>query len=299
MFALTAMGKWRSGENGIVLPRLLRKPARIAQRMRLGEAEPPRYAATMATAALFALTGLYGTVQGGHSEAVVQAVTSRVGFAINHVEVTGNTETSEIDVLQQIGLDGWTSMVGFDVRQARERIVELPWVESATVRKVYPATLAIEMVEKKPFALWQQGNQVAIIEEDGDVIAPFGGGRHASLPLVIGMGADKAGPGFVSAVSKVRGLQGRVRAYIRVADRRWDLRLDNGVTIKLPEKDVEAALSEASRLDAEYSLFSRDIMAIDLRLADRLTVALAPEAAEARKKAFEELQKQRKNGARI
>ncbi len=296
MSAVSSVGKWRSGVAGFILPRLLRRPMRVLQR--LSERELPPFAASGASFALFALAGLYGVVEGGHSEAVLKAITSRVGFAINDVQVSGNEETSEIDVLQQVGLDGWTSMVGFNVREARARIAELPWVESATVRKVYPSTLAIEMVEKAPFALWQQGNQLSIIEADGDVIAPFAGGRYAMLPVVIGEGADKAGPDFVSKVQKVRGLEGRVKAYIRVAGRRWDLRLDNGVTIKLPEKDVETALAEVSRLDAEYSLLSRDITTVDLRLPDRLTVALAPEAAEARKKEFEEMERKRKKGAR-
>jgi len=299
LLALRSEAKRHLGEAGGVLPRWLRKPARMLQRARLGEMEPPRFAATIATAMLFAATGLYGGIQGGHTDEIVQAMTSRVGFAINDVKITGNNETSEIDVLQQIGLDGWTSMVGFDVREARVRVAELPWVESATVRKVYPATLEINIVEKKPFALWQQGSQVSVIQENGEVIAPFNGGRLAALPLIIGIGADESGPEFVSEVSKVRGLQGRVKAYIRVADRRWDLRLDSGVTIKLPEKGVEAALAEASRLDTEYSLFSRDVTAVDLRLSDRMTVALAPDVAEGRRKAFEEMQKQRKKGARI
>src|SRR5690606_25900280 len=205
-------------------------------------------------------------------DAVLQAVTSRAGFAVANIEITGNRETSEIDVLQRIGLDGWTSMVGFDVEAARARISGLPWVENAEVRKVYPSTIAVHIVEKKPFALWQQGSQLAVIEEDGEVIAPFSGGHLSSLPLVIGMGADKAGPAFVAEVAKVLGLAGHVRAYIRVADRRWNLLLDNGITIKLPEKGVREAMAFASRLDAEYALFSRDIEAIDLRLPDRLIV---------------------------
>jgi len=298
LLALRSEAKKHLGEGG-VLPRWLRKPARMLQRVRLNEIEPPRFAATIATAMLFAAAGLYGGIQGGHTDQIVKAMTSRVGFAIDDVKITGNNETSEIDVLQQIGLDGWTSMVGFDVREARERVAELPWVESATVRKVYPATLEINIVEKKPFALWQQGSQVSVIEENGEVIAPFNGGRLAALPLIIGIGANESGPEFVAAVSRVHGLQGRVKAYIRVADRRWDLRLDSGVTIKLPEKGVEAALAEVARLDTEYSLLSRDITAVDLRLSDRMTVALAPEVAEGRRKAFEEMQKQRKKGARI
>ncbi|MCT7375017.1 cell division protein FtsQ/DivIB [Chelativorans salis] len=299
MFALRSDRGRRPDEAGLVLPRWLRRPARMLQRVDIDRIEPPRFAATMAICALFALTGLYGGFKGGHMDEVVRATTSRVGFAIEDVDVRGNHYASEIDVLQQIGLDGWTSMVGFDVRAARERIAELPWVERAEVRKVYPATVAVNIVEREPFALWQQGSQLSVIEEDGDTIAPFYGGRLAGLPLLIGAGASEAGPGFIEKVSRVRGLDGRVRAYIRVADRRWDLRLDNGITIKLPENGFEAALAEASRLDAEYALFARDIEAIDLRLPDRVTVALTPEAAEKRNAAFEELMDQRKKGARI
>ncbi|WP_246727759.1 cell division protein FtsQ/DivIB [Chelativorans sp. Marseille-P2723] len=298
MFAL--MSSWRaSGEVRPVLPRFMRKPARMMHRLRLGAFESPPFAATGATAALFALTGLYGGLQGGHMDAVVAALTSRVGFAIEHVEVMGNVEVSEIDVLQQVGLDGWTSMVGFDVKEARQRIAELPWVEDVTVRKVYPATLDIAIVEKKPFAIWQQGSQLAVIEGNGEVIAPFSGGRHASLPMVIGRGANEKGPEFIAQVERVRGFQDRVRAYIRVADRRWDLRLDNGLTVKLPEVGAMEALQEASRLDAEYGLFSRDVTTVDMRVPGRLFVGLSPDAAKARQAVFEEMEELRKKGARI
>lgn len=299
MFALMSDRGRSSADGGVVLPRWLRRPARMLGRVRVDEIRPPHFAATMATAALFAATAVYGVVEGGHSETVLTAATSRVGFAINHVEIAGNDHTSEIDVLQRIGLDGWTSMVGFDVRAARGRIAELPWVESVAVRKVYPATLAVTIVEKKPFALWQQGSQLAVIEENGEVIAPFSGGQLAALPLVIGMGANENGPELVAQVQQVRGLRGRVKAYIRVADRRWDLRLGNGLTIKLPETHVEVALAEASRLDAEYQLFSRDVTSIDLRIPDRMTVALGPDAVKAREEMLEEMKAERKRGARI
>lgn len=296
MFALMSKGG-RSG--AVVLPRWLRRPARFFGRVFAGDVDAPPFAATIATGVLFGLTGFYGALHGGHLDEGVRAVTARVGFAIEDIEVVGNRETSEIDVLQQIGLNGWTSMVGFDVLAARERIAALPWVETATVRKVYPATIEVNIEERQPFAVWQRANRLFVIEKDGDVIAPYSGSRYASLPLVIGAGADMAGPDFVVDVTRVRGLAGRVRAYVRVADRRWNLVLDSGVTIKLPEHGVKTALAEASRLDAEYALFARDITAVDLRLPDRLVVALTDGAAEQRETVFKERMAQRKRGAKI
>lgn len=270
-----------------VLPRPLRRPVRMIQRIGLGDVEPPRFAATMAAAALFAATGMYGVIAGGHADTVVQAITAHSGFAISDVRVTGDRQTSEIDVLQKIGLNGWTSLVGFDAGDARERIAELPWVESASVRKVYPSTLEVSLVERKPFAIWQNGSRLTVVERSGKVIAPFSGGQLAKLPLVVGMGAPEAAPGFVETVGQHRRLAAQVKAYIRVGERRWDLRLKNGVTVKLPQDGEGTALADLVALDSEYGLLSRDILAVDMRLEDRLAVRLTPEAAERRKEALE------------
>src|SRR5690606_37626782 len=122
---------WRGSVSGgrFVLPRWLRRPARIVERLRVGDYDPPPFAATMASAVLFAAAGIYGAMAGGHADAVVQAVTSRSGFAVADVRITGNQNISDIDILQEVGLDGWTSLVGLDVSDARERIAALPWVE--------------------------------------------------------------------------------------------------------------------------------------------------------------------------
>lgn len=287
MFALRAPGSgrgapvtWRAGGAFAWRDRLLRRPLRFFLHLASGNAEAPRFAATVATAALFGAAGLYGVLAGGHVDEVVRGVSSRGGFAVSDVHVTGNSETSEIDVLQTIGLDGWTSLVGFDVNEARSRIDELPWVERASVRKVYPSMVEVSIVERKPFAVWQHGDQLAIVERSGNVIMPFSGGRFAALPLIIGMGATEAGPAFIDRVKVIPELASRVKAYIRVGERRWDLLLENGVTVKLPEKDEGAALAALVDLDKRHGLLSRDIVAVDLRLKDRLIVKLTPEAAE-------------------
>lgn len=264
---------------GLVLPRWLRRPARMVSRMVSGEIEVPRFTVTALTAAFLSATGIYGAVLGGHMPKVVQAVTARSGFAIDSVEVTGNVETSEIDILQQIGLDGWTSLVGFDAEAARERIAELPWVAEASVRKIYPDAIEVRITERQPFAIWQHGRELSLVEASGAVIAPFRSRRHAMLPLVIGLGAATGAQEFLAKVEEFPGLASRVKAYIRVAERRWDLRLENGVTVKLPAGEERQALVDLVDLDKTQGLLSRDIAAVDMRLEDRLFIKLTPEAA--------------------
>jgi cell division protein FtsQ len=279
--------------DGIVLPRFLRRPVRFFGRMVDGNFEAPRYSASILTAGFLALTGCYGAYLGGHIPVVVQAITSRLGFAVDEVKISGHRETSEIDVLERLGLDGWTSTVGFDAEAARERIAGLPWVQAATVRKIYPDTLEIRIEERKPFAVWQHGSELSLIERSGHVIAPYAGG-HAVLPLIIGFGAPEAAPGFLDRIRSHPELFARTKGYIRVAERRWDVRFENGVTVKLPETGEDRALDELARLDGESGLLSRDISAVDMRFADRLVVQLTPEAATRREAAVKEMLKKPK-----
>lgn len=286
-------------DDGIVLPRLLRRPARVLARLTSGEIVPPRYSATMMTAAFLAATGLYGSYLGGHIPTIVQAITSRAGFAVDQVRVTGHRETSEIDILERLELDGWTSLIGFNAESARQRVADLPWVEVASVRKVYPDTLEVHIEERKPFAIWQQGRELSVIDNAGRVIAPFNGGRHSGLPLVVGIGAAQAADAFVKKVKGYPDLAGRVKGYIRVAERRWDLWLENGVTVKLPEHGEDEAITALLDMDREEGLLARDIKAVDLRFSDRVVVQLTPEAVERRAEALAEMAKARKAGKRI
>ena len=119
-----------------MLPRLLRRPARL---LPLGAATSKRraYSASILTAGLLASHRPYGAYLGGQFPRR-PGDDLALGFAIEEVKVSGHHETSEIDILERLGLDGWTSTIGFDAEAARERIAALPWVQMAAVRKIYP-----------------------------------------------------------------------------------------------------------------------------------------------------------------
>lgn len=286
----------RSGAG--VLPRYMRRPARLLARLTSGEVEAPRFAGLMLAGGLFAATALYGMALGGHYPQVVQSFTAHSGFAVDDVRVSGNREVSDIDVLQVLSLDGWTSLIGLGADEVRERVVALPWVESATVRKVYPTTLEISLVEKQPFAIWQHDGELSLVERSGAPIVPFTSERFASLPLVVGEGAAVRAGGIVSLVAHHPALAERVRGYVRIADRRWDLRLDNGVVLKLPETGEARALDWLMSVDESDALLSRDIAAVDLRLSDRLVVQLTPEGLKQREADVKAMQKAEKAAGR-
>jgi cell division protein FtsQ len=280
-----------SGRNAFsgafVLPRFLRRPARYAKALATGRVSIRPHAGSVAAVALFAATGFYGMALGGHTQAVTQAVTTGAGFALEDVHVSGNVETSDIDILQQLGLDGSTSVVAINAHVAREKLIELPWVTDAQVQKIYPRGLSVRLIERKPVGIWQHGDRLALIDVRGDVIAPLGGARHADLPLYVGLGAALHADELEARLLFYPELRSRVKAAIRIADRRWDLRLDNGVTLSLPAENVGDALNRFVEFDAGRDVLSRDITTVDLRLDDRVTLRLSEASYDRRKQALE------------
>ncbi|QPC88765.1 FtsQ-type POTRA domain-containing protein [Mesorhizobium sp. NBSH29] len=285
--------------DGFVLPRWLRKPARALSRAYEGDYAVPPFAATGLSALCIGAFSIYGAFLGGHMPQVIQAVAARTGFAVDQVRIVGHRQTSEIDVLQELGLDGWTSLIGFDAEHARQRVATLPWVQTAAIRKVYPDEIEISIDERRPFAVWQHGSELVVIEENGNVIAPFASSRDAELPLVIGLGASEDAAGFVKLMQGYPALASRSRGYIRVGERRWDVRLDNGVTIKLPERGEREAIEQILAMDEQDAVLSSDIVAIDMRFDDRLVVQLTPEALERRNASLDSKGKPKKTERRI
>ncbi len=283
-----------SGHSGRVLPRFLRRPFRLVSRYLADGAEAPRFAATVITAGFLGSVALYGAVLGGHMPAVVQAVTAHTGFAIEEIKISGHRETSEIDILGELELNGWTSLIGFSVDDAREKIAGLPWVETVSIRKSYPSALEINIAEREPFAIWQSGSSLSLVEKSGDVITGFSGGKYGTLPLVVGFGAPQRAAGIIAQTANTPKLAARVKAFIRVSDRRWDLRLRNGITIKLPARGQVQAMADLVAMDRASGILSRDIKTVDMRLADRLIVGLSSEAVKQRATMLKEREERRR-----
>lgn len=237
---------------------------------------------------LLGSTAVYGAALGGHAPAILDWASEPFGFALDRVDVTGNAESSQIDILQAVWMGGAATLPALDVASTRQAIEEMPWVESATVSKIYPNTLSVEIVEKAPYAVWQRGAELTVIDRDGGDIVPFSTTRFTELPLVVGTGADREAADLIDRIEIIPELTPRIRAYVLVAERRWDLHLTNGVVVKLPEVEPIEAAAELVRMDRDTQVLSRDIVSVDLRVPDRVVVKLTPEAKERRDAALKE-----------
>jgi len=269
----------------------------------LTERPPCRGCGTLAAAMLIAATGIYGAVKGDHLDTlagqwhqVCDAGASAIGLGISEVALSGDRQLSRSEVFAAAGLTSASSLPFFDVAAARARLMAVPWIAEATLRKFYPGKLEIEIKEREAFARWQRDGKVYVIAADGAVLQPYDSVRFDRLPLVVGLGAAKRAAEVLALIADYPQVAQEMRAAVLVAERRWNLHLKNGVVVRLPEDGAAQALATLVKLDTERNLMSRDITVVDLRLPDRVSVRLSDAAAQARAEALKDNKKKPRKG---
>ncbi len=219
----------------------------------------------------------------------IATLRERLGRAANlHVTdivIAGRVNTPEPLLRAALGVSKGDPILGFSVEAARGRIETLSWVEHVAVERRLPGTIFVQVIERRPFAIWQNQGRFVLIDRDGQVVAnqevsPRDWGSFASLPLVVGAGAPAQAAGLLDGLAALPEVRGHVSAAVRVGERRWNLQLRNGTTVMLPEGAVPQALAKLAELQAADGLLDRPLASVDLRLPDRMAIRpLAPAVA--------------------
>jgi len=265
------------------------------------ELKVPRGAGASAAAMLLLASTYYGVVKGGHEPAIAaqiqdicDAAANSAGFRISEIALAGQHEVSREDILSLAGITGRSSLLFLDAAQTRIRLLTNPWIAQAAVLKLYPGRLRIEIKERQAFALWQKDGRLALIAADGTVLESYVPQRFAALPRVIGNGAEHAAQDFLGLLKRYPAIAQAVEASVLVAERRWNLLLKSGIEVLLPEREPAHALTLLADLDRDKKLLSRDIVTVDLRLSDRVTVRQSDAVAAARDEALKAAEKNKK-----
>ena len=276
---------------------------RRARRWAARLAQIPQGAGVAGSLLLLGATLSYGAIVGGHVAAITDWLrgardnaANALGFGIAAVSVSGGSQVGREQALTLAGVTGRSSLLFFDAEAARARLLADPWIADAAILKLYPDRLLITITERRAFALWQRNGQVNVIAEDGTVLQPFVENRYRGLPLVVGSGAERRAKNFIGLLDRYPEIRSALRASVLVAERRWNLRLVNGMDVRLPDSDLQAAFDRLVKLDHDKKLLSRDITSIDLRLPDRVTVRLSDAATQARDDAIKANAKKKKGG---
>lgn len=260
--------KFRQAPFWAVASNLLQTGERICNRRTTGA-----LVRSSAVGMLALVTG-YGLLAGDHltdpssgARGLPAQVSSYFGYAAEQIRITGLKRVAGASVLKAIGVKPGGSLVGFDANNARSILLNLDWVQEASVRVLPPNRLEIDIGEREPFAVWQRDGNYYVIDREGAAIASFEASRFPHLMLVSGEGAQKSVSQLVNQLEAWPELHSRIKAAARVGKRRWTLYFAGGRQALLPEKQVEQAIARLTDLDARFGVLTSGIEQVDLRLA--------------------------------
>ncbi|MGI9405922.1 MAG: cell division protein FtsQ/DivIB, partial [Hyphomicrobiaceae bacterium] len=176
------------------------------------------------------------------------------GLGVDHVAIIGHNRTRMKDIAAALDLNDDKSLIGFSAVDVRQRLKRLPWIESTRVTHILPTTVSIEITERRPFATWQHNGNITLIDRTGHVLGDVSEVPDQSFPLVIGFGAEKNASAFLDKLAEHPRIAKQVIAAVRVADRRWNLKLRTGTKILLPEQGLGTAFASLEQLLAKNAI---------------------------------------------
>ena len=204
----------------------------------------------------------------------LQAALIDAGLSVQSITVTGREQTERAEFLRALGVDRGAPILSVDLEAAHQRIAALPWVSAARISRVLPDTIRVELVERRPVAIWQRDRELVLVDAEGTVITARDVPEYKQLQLIVGKGAPKAAQELIEMLASEPRLRARVVAAVRVGERRWNLRLKGGIDVRLPEQNADAAWHQLARYEKSKGLLGRDVEIVDLRLPNQVVVRL-------------------------
>ncbi|MEM7046946.1 MAG: FtsQ-type POTRA domain-containing protein [Pseudomonadota bacterium] len=200
------------------------------------------------------------------------------GYSVQNILVQGHHMVTHQEITHASQVDIGTPILSLDMQAVRAQVETLPWVKSAQVSKRLPSTLEIIVQEHAPVALWQRGQDLFLIADTGEILAPYDRRKPTRLPLVIGAGARDQVRDLLAALAQHEWLAKDFLAATWIGHRRWDVFIRNGPRIAFPQGDMNQALERLKRLqhEARGQLMTQVTSHVDLRLPDRIFVQDRP-----------------------
>ena len=204
-------------------------------------------------------------------------LTDKLGFTVDEIVVQGRRRTDKQELMNAIAVSREDNIFEVDVYALQQRLEQLPWVRKAAVKKTFlPNVINITLQEKKVQSLWQISEKFHPIDEDGKVIeADYVPDKP--LLLIVGAGAPENINSLLKIIQQDKGIYQRVKVANFISKRRWNLVLDDvrdGITIKLPEDDVEKAWKKLIKLNTTKGILKRKLTILDLRFKGKIGIKL-------------------------
>ena len=187
-----------------------------------------------------------------------------LGLNLQNVRLVGVSPQAADDVKKALPFHRGDPIAFMDLGAVQKAIENVGWVRSATVRRQFPSSLIVTVVERPRLAVWQYHGQDTVIDDQGQIIPEARADRFPDLPLVVGEGANETATDVLELMRARPQLLQKTYALQRVDTRRWNILLKNGAVIKLPALDQDQAFTRLDALIAQRRVLDQGFAEIDL-----------------------------------
>lgn len=211
---------------------------------------------------------------------------SKRGFVVENLLVEGRVNADPEILRALVDVERGDPIFAFNPHELQDLVMRISWVKSVRIERRLPGTIYIGLTERKPLALWQNKGKLRLIDDEGVTLTDENLDRFSKLLIIVGEDAPLHAKALVELMQDEPAIAREIEAAVWVGERRWDLKLRNGMMVKLPERNVEMALRTLMKAQEEGNLLEKDLTDIDLREPDRLTVRTRPGAVSEYKASF-------------
>ena len=184
-------------------------------------------------------------------------------------------KTTNLDLINQINailkLSFPINSIKLDINHIQKIINQIDSVESSNVRINDSGVLLVEVIERKPVAVYRENDDLALIDLKGYKINNiFSRNDRNDLPLIVGTGGNYQVKEALEIYQLLSIYLNEIRGLIRIGERRWDIIFKNNKRIKLSEKYPKRSLRNFLSSDKSYLISSNDFVIIDLRFTNKI-----------------------------
>ena len=193
------------------------------------------------------------------------------GFIIKNIEIKGANRLNKKYILKIINAYKHVNIFSLNLEKIHQDIKKITWIKEGSVKIVYPDTIKIFLTEKEPIAILQNKDKNNLITKDGEIIFEKNiNNLKYSLPIIIGKNANQKIYSILEILKINKDVADNIWSLTFVNERRWDIHFNQGLTIRLPSKNVQQAWVKFVSLHENFNILNLGLTEIDLRNSNQI-----------------------------
>lgn len=198
--------------------------------------------------------------------------TAKLGFTTKNIIIEGQKYTSNEQISKTLKIKPGMPILAFSLADLKNRLEKIDWIKHAIIERRLPNDIHIYIIERTPIALGQKDHKLYIIDDEGAIINEKNIRPHLALPIIIGDGTEMYANSLIEILKIDPELFKHIASIIRINEHRWNIRFDNDIEVKLPEKDLAKAWNKVIKLYKNKVLFNPENAVIDLRIPNKIFI---------------------------